>query len=215
MTEGEFRHLLEETRKAFEISYIKQFAEGQCPKLEWYYSVCATRIEPERLFILGFNWGAKDGECYCPQKNYPSESFMELGYNELGSLDRVKPWLSKYLPEKDLKEIGQSNFCFFRSKRADQITSHDRKLCHPLISKLINMARPKTIIGLSAQLRDHLLPSCQSVKTHDLMFERGAIKVTYKIAKGEFKSIPICFLPHPAYRLPKQKVEEAWSFCLP
>ncbi len=217
MTETDFRNILEETRKAFDASDIKQCAPKETP---WYYSVCATRITPGRLLILGFNWGAESNEPYQPQDVLPSKSFMEIDNKELGSLGRVKLYLRKYCLA-DLEDVGQSNFCFFRSKHASGISQRDLELCFQPFSKFIRVAQPKTIIGLSAHLKNHMLGSAmlRSVKTPapDLRFDRGGRQVTCQVVKGvylnESKKVPVYLLPHPNYPIPRQTREAAWDFC--
>ena len=69
-TEGEkiFERLLEETKKAYEKSDIKE--------KNWFYSVTTTSIEKNKPLIVGINWGVnkkwlKDGNNYNPQNVYP------------------------------------------------------------------------------------------------------------------------------------------------
>lgn len=217
MTKTDFRDILEETQKAFDASDIKQRAPKEAP---WHYSICATRITPDRLLILGFNWGAESNEPYQPQDVLPTKSFLEIDNKELGSLGRVKPYLRRYC-SADLEDVGQSNFCFFRSKHASEISQRDLKLCFEPFSKFIRVAQPKKIIGLSMHLRNHMLKSdmLQSIKTPtpDLTFDRGGRQVACQVVKGVFlnegKMVPVYLLPHPNYRIPRQTREAAWIFC--
>lgn len=207
-----FLRLLDETRAAFEKSQIRRIAEDAGKN--WRYSVCATRINVDSPLILGFNWGARVGEEYPPQVILPTESFLELPRKDLGSLSRIIPLLHEFLGE-DAARIGQSNFCFFRSKKEDQIREYDLGLCIPLFRELLHAARPSRILSLSTRLRQHLktIGALSGIEEKAIPLRRG----TYTAMRGRVVldevSCPILFLPHPNYPMPGAARREAWAFC--
>ena len=90
--------------------------------------------------MAGFNWGVKkellanDGKGRCGQVEYPLSNFEGNCY-ELGSLKRVIPLLYEYYP-RALAGM-QSNYCFFRSERENQITNKDLELSQDLLSSIL------------------------------------------------------------------------------
>lgn len=216
MTRHDFIALLDETRIAFEKSGIKAYSNEK--DKVWHYSVCATPLKPDRLLLIGFNWGARTGEKYEPQLDMPEKGFMEMANKDLGSFKRVKRYLKQYCPG-DLNEVGQSNFCFFRSEKDGQISAKDLELSTPLFEKLLQLAPPKAILGFSSRLRDHLLASdgFRVKSQEELPYERGGKAFRCKVVKGELQvdeqRIPVSLLPHPNSPLPGAVREQAWAFC--
>lgn len=212
MIEKQLQQLLQLVGEAYDASDVKK----NYP--EWSYSLCATRIEPRAPMILGFNWGAAKGHTYTPQDSIPPETFMDLYHNgNLGSLRKIVRYLETYFPEDEVGRIGQSNFCFFRSKIENQISSDDLKRCLPLFEQFLRIAEPSEILIFSAALRNHLktkFPGCFSEK-HTLVYPAG--NRSYTVEKGhlqrEAQSIPIYSLPHPNAHIPGSVRDAAWEFC--
>ena len=119
MRQIEFDRLVEEVEQAFEKSEIKKHVES-AGKNPWYYDIC-TRIVPQCVLIVGFNPGAKQNYDHERQSQFPEKTFME-SLSDQGSMCRVGKYLKKYLSQHIIEDIGQTNYCFFRSKNADQIT---------------------------------------------------------------------------------------------
>jgi hypothetical protein len=212
LDEQVFFRLLDETKVAFEKSKIRTWA--QAAKMNWEYSVCATRIDLDSPLILGFNWGARAGETYQPQMLMPTKSFLELPKSDLGSLSRIIPLLHEFLGEDALR-IGQSNFCFFRSKTAGQIGEDDLSLCRPLFRGLLRAARPSRILSLSSRLRKHLGRSgvLSAIEEKAIPIPRGTYTAVRARVVLEEIRCPIVFLPHPNYPMLGAARREAWAFC--
>lgn len=218
MTDAEFLELLTATKEAFEKSDIRRVAE-QCGR-RWFYHVAATRIVPGRPLLLGFNWGASKRADYHEPVSPPRDTFRELlEARELGSFARLAPYLVKHLPDVPFAEFGQSNYCFFRSETADQISGSDLELCRPLIDRLLEVAKPKMILGFSKRLRDYLttsvmLPAALQ-ESPPICLTRGSYKSAVGTMTIKADSLPIAFLPHPNFPMPRHAREQAWQFCFP
>lgn len=212
MTASQWQELQAATAAAFAGAPIKRLAQEL--GTHWYYSICATRITPARPLLIGFNWGASAQGGHEPQREMPTRTFEQLlDQQELGSLARIMPYLKRHLPDVDLSEIGQTNFCFFRSKTEDQITAEDIELSTPLFLKLLEIAQPSRIIGLSARLREYLggLPGQVEVRAVEHSGRRVLIGKGY--VEIDRRPIPVCVLPHPNHRLPTALREKAWQTC--
>ena len=210
MNKENFTNLLEATKKAYNKSDIKKIHP------DWSYSICATRIVPNKPLILGFNWGVNKQFKYKPQAEIPVTSFMEIENEDLGSMARIKQYLEKFLlNKKDLLEIGQSNFCFFRSEKENQISDFDLKLCEPLFLDFINFSKPSIILGFSWLLREYMVTNNFLLDLKDKTIRIGTrnVYVIKAKMKSDNKVIPIYFLPHPNSRISKELRTKAWKFC--
>ena len=193
------KNLFTELDDAFEQSDIKQYAEKN--KFSWNYSLTSTPIYENGLLLIGFNCGAAKNYPYKKQSGLPTENFL---LQDLGSFRRVVPYLEKYLSTDTIAKIVQTNYCFFRSSKQNEISEKDRKLCEPIFFKLVSLINPKQIISFSASLRELLLTR-QDIFTktfsQDIPSNRGVIKAIVGQMKINSKNIPISFLPHPNYPL--------------
>lgn len=227
MKQNEFNKLLKQTEEAFDKSDIKKYAEEN--DLKWNFSVCSTRIIPNNILILGFNWGVgkdpKTGKLcnYNPQSQMPVNSFKYLyENNHLGSLQRIVPCLENYMNSEQLSKIGQSNFCFFRSRYSKQISKNDLDLCKPIFKSFLNVTRPSNILCFSSKLRDYLRNSniLQNIVTDKIPYISGKRECIYEALKGEIvdaiytgTKIPLLSLPHPNSRIGNDARKKAWDFC--
>lgn len=203
--------LLHELEIAYAESDIKKYCleEGH----EWFYSLVATNLEQNGPLVLGFNWGARQNEKYKPQTFIEKSNFAKT---DVGSISRTFPYFRKYFGSDFLSKASQSNYCFFRSKNENQITSHDIKLCEPVFEKLVTLIKPTAIFCFSSQLRDYFLKSEKicDLKTLDIVFKRGSSDIAYTTIKGSLSSgISIFFLPHPNYPMKRDARDKAWEFC--
>jgi hypothetical protein len=213
----QLQELLIATEQQFNRSRIKAAAEQAGKK--WMYNIAATRITPQNPLILGFNWGAEEKERYTPVLE--DKTFLNsLNANDLGSMKRLRRHLVQYLHMDDdaMENVGQSNYCFFRSKSDGEIVKSDLELCRPLFEKLLEIARPSMILSFSNRLRDYLLGEN---RVSDVMRQpvptENPSKRNYRACKGFLEvhgsTIPIYFLPHPNYRLSGVARDAAWEFC--
>ncbi len=208
------QQIFTETAIAFDKSDIKRFGEDN--NLKWFYAISATRLTVDNNAIVGFNWGASSNENYQPQTIIPTETFRQL-YDKkwLGSLQRIYEPLKEYFPYEDIDNCVQTNFCFFRSKEENQITSADLALSTPLFQKLIDIIKPKRIIGFSNKLRDYFLNNnlCSSVETMNIPSNGKTLFVAKGIYQINGLDIPIFFLPHPNAQFTTAARQTAWEFC--
>ena len=218
MNDSAFAELLRLTRLAFDASDIKRQAEAQ--KTYWGYSICATRILPGATLIIGFNWGVGGkGAIYHAQQTQPTESFTVIrDKKELGSLARIVGRLNSYLPGA-IENIGQSNFCFFRSPYARDISPRDMEICIPLFFRFLELAQPSRILCLSRQLLQFFQDRgfLASIKQKQITYAKGTKSTSITVAKGDLRvkdgAIQIYFLPHPMAHLKKKVLDDCWAFC--
>lgn len=210
----DIQQLFTDTRNAFDKSSIKRFATEN--GLTWNYSISSTLLTADNNVIVGFNGGATDNYDYPPQTEIPPDNFKDL-YDKkwLGSLQRIYEPLKQYFPYEEIDNCVQTNFCFFRSKEENQITAADIQLSTPLFQKLIDIIKPKRIIGFSSKLRDYFLNHnfCTSPETLNILSNGKTlfvVKGTYNVSG---KSIPVFFLPHPNSKFTTSARETAWKFC--
>jgi hypothetical protein len=213
-TQKEIDQLFQDTKVAFEQSAIKQYAEER--NLKWNYAISSTQLIPHTNLIVGLNWGVGAGEEHGPQKEIPKDTFKDL-YDKkwLGSMERVYPLLKQYLPQEDIDNCVQTNFCFFRSKEEADIKAADLALSTPLFSRLITLLAPKRIIGFSHHLRKYLVNNNLLSQLEKKNIPNGrstihVIKGNYQVGNSE---VPCFVLPHPGARSSKEARRQAWEFC--
>jgi len=211
-----FNDLLKQTKKVFHQSDIKNNPRNK----GWGYSVTTTGIFINQPLIVAFNpavdkrWVEK-GNIYGAQSIYPMANFEEL-FEELGSLKRTIPFLKIHYPEA-LSGM-QTNFCFFRSEKDDQISHKDLGLCKSLFEDYINFASPSIIISFSARVRNHFMKEELLIdqESIDITYCKGKLKIVkakYRTATGEL--IPFIYLPHPMARVSSEERKRAWKYCFP
>lgn len=204
-----FNSLLIETEQAYSNSNIYRtdlVKKGQ-------YSVLATSIFKGSPLILGFNWGAAKALTYSKQTEYPFRMFSSSPY-DLGSLKRTLPYFEKYYPEA--LHGMQSNYCFFRSEKENQITANDLKLSQKLINQLISYSQPSSIISFSSKLRDYFLANhfIDNVKTTKLDYkDRNVIAIQGTFNQIIGKEIQFYYLPHPMAQISNEIRKQLWEFC--
>lgn len=211
----DIQQLFNDTRAAFDKSPIKIFATEN--RLSWNYSISSTRLTFASNVIIGFNSGATDNYPYQPQTEIPSANFKDLydKKNELGSLQRIYEPLKQYLPREDIDNCVQTNFCFFRSKKEDQITTVDLQLSTPLFQKLMDIIKPKRIVGFSNKLRSYFLNNklCTSIEELNIPSNKRTLFVAKGTCNINGRKIPVFFLPHPNSKFTTAARKAAWEFC--
>ena len=217
LEENDFKHLMNLIKNAYVDSDISKHCQKE--NLNWSYSICSTKIVPNNPLIVGFNWGAEDSISYQPQE-IPSKSFEGI-YNDLGSFKRVVPFLKEYISDDVITTIGQTNYCFFRSKIESQITENDLILCRPIFMELLILTKPKYLLVFSSRLRKYLtsLYAFSIIDSKQCVFYRGKnrTKVVFDAIKGKLKidgshkEIIIYILPHPNYPIKKEARRKAWE----
>ncbi len=200
-----FDNLLNETEKAYLASEIK--------KENLYYSVCSTPIFINSTLLLGFNWGKSNDEADKPQKKIPIIPFKQIP--DLGSFKWTIDFFNKYLPRENLQEFVQSNFCFFRSQKENDISLSDLKLSHPLFESFITYVQPKRIICFSARLKQYFEDNGKLFDCDPKIISSGLKTIYTTKAKIDIndRKISIFFLPHPNYPILGSARHEAWKHC--
>lgn len=203
--------LLEKLGPIYETSDIKKFCREKGH--EWSYSLVNSSMELSAPLILGFNWGAAQGE------KYPSQSHVEktnFETSDVGSLKRIYPFIREHFGQDYLSKANQSNYCFFRSSTEDQINETDIKRCSGVFAELIEILAPSSIICLSAKLRKHLIDTNQVCDQQEktIKFRRGSAEIEFVAVRGKLASgVDINFLPHPNYPMKREARSAAWQFC--
>lgn len=200
-----FHDLLKKTEEAYKNSEVRRH--------NWGYSVTATQIMKGKPLIVGFNWGVSAGYEHGPQKEYPLRVFAG-NYDDLGSFKRVTRYFEEHFP--NALSGMQTNFCFFRSEKEDQISPDDLERSRPLFEEYLHFSKPSVVLSFSSTLRDYLIHSGQlaDVKTLFVNGTRGKLQ----IVKGFYLTqtggrTPFVYLPHPNARLASVERNRAWQFC--
>ncbi len=209
--QAELSELLNELESAYSRSDIKEYCliNGH----DWFYSLVSTTLEKDGPLVLGFNWGASEGEKYKPQCEIKKSNFLT---EDVGSLSRIFPYCRKYFGDDFLSKITQSNYCLFRTKKESQITQKDIELCEPIFEKLVSALRSSSILCFSSKLRVFLLNNDKiaSLDSKDIQYTRGRSQVIYTAIKATLNSgINISFLPHPNYPMKGEARAKAWEYC--
>ena len=214
MTQTDFDTLANEIERAYASSAIKRYADEH--HYSWHWDL-PTRIIADSVLILGFNPGAKANVSYPRQVKPSTGGFLDacnkLNGEDAGSLVRIRSYLEKYqkyFPEDVIKQMGQANYCFFRSKNSGQITDPDVHLCERIFKRFLTMAEPSMILCFSSRAQKYLV---QFVK--ELVKAKNT--VGYQPAKGVIplgnKTVHVYFLPHPNYPIKTNVRDQAWAFC--
>ena len=207
----ELEVLLTDLALAYAQSDIKQYCARH--HVQWHYELLTSPLVANRPLIVGFNWGARADYVFNAPTCINAEDFLK---QDLASLRRVVPYLSRFLGDDELTAISQSNICFFRSQRASQISTHDLQLCQPIFARLVAILKPSYLIGFSAQLKASLCQQdlLEDIQTTAIRWQSGTRTLTYTACKAYLKGVGrIYFLPHPNYPLPRAAREQAWAFC--
>lgn len=209
--EKKLNALLEKLDQIYEDSDIKKTCTEK--NQQWGYSLVTTPMERLAPLILGFNWGAAQGQIYQNQTSIKKTNFLD---EDVGSLRRIFPLIRQHLGENYLARTSQSNYCFFRSATEDQISEADIKRCSGVFSELIQILAPSSIICLSAKLREHLIKTEKVCNRQDrtIRFRRGSSDIEFVAIRGMLASgVDIKFLPHPNYPMKREARSAAWQFC--
>jgi len=123
--------------------------------------------------------------------------------------------MKPFFDDEEINNCVQTNFCFFRSNKEEQISMADLELCTPLFQKLLLIIKPKRIVGFSNKLRDHFLQNklCSSVEILNIPSNRKTLFAAKGLYSIENEEIPIYFLPHPNSKFTSQARKCAWEFC--
>ncbi len=208
-----FTELLYEIKQVYLLSDVYKKSK----KNQWYYALSATRLAKNTPLILGFNWGvdsklAEKGLCASPQTEYPFTYFDGL-YDELGSFKKVVDKFHDYYTE-GLSGV-QTNYCFFRSPKEDDISAKDIEICEPIFDKLIKYLEPASIITFSKKLHRHLMNRENQVITEGIPSGDKTVYVSKGTIKINDSSIKYYNLPHPNnwHYNTSESIEKAWGYC--
>lgn len=199
-----YTDLLNKISKEFDKSDIK--IKQEKANAEWNYALCATPIQKNKGLILGINWGGNE-------KNYEISKIMPNG-NDVKTypfIKRSKSYLETYF-HINIEEVNfnYSNFCFFRSPKANDLSSNDFNLCLPIIKEYIDYIQPPWILSLGTGNIKYLK------KYFKTDFEcSGPIRIegnSNKAYKGSLMKFNFYNLPHPnAYYLSNDVYKKLWE----
>jgi hypothetical protein len=204
----ELEQLLNHVKAAFAESDIKKRCDATGQKHKWNYSLITGACLRKETLIVGFNWGAKNDTDYKPQTTIESTVWR---HGDLGSLARVRKYLTTHFPSALLDKISQTNCCFFRSKSAGQITEADLRRCQPIFMDLIQQMRPSLVVCVSDRARTLLKGSIAQYRDEHI---HDGEKTVFVAAVGRLcGKFPAAFLPHPGRHLRSEARNAAWNFC--
>lgn len=208
---NQLRELLPLIEQAYDQSRIKKWCKEN--NHEWSWSLITGACRRNSPLIVGFNWGAAQGEIYASDKDI-NENL--LSGEDLGSMTRIIPYFKRHLTHDDFDRASQTNYCFFRSHTEREISEYDLELCRPIFNSLIEIMRPSVALCFSSKLRHHMIKekSIIEFEHEEVVFTHGGKQLTYAAAKGRLASgVKIAFLPHPNYPMRKAARDAAWDFC--
>lgn len=175
---------------------------------EWVWSLAATQLYTDSLVIVGFNWGA-DRENKDPQDKLPSEPWHK---QDLGSLARTIPYLTRYYNNIELDKVVQTNYCFFRSSKQHDISSDDIERCHGIFMDLLKDLQPKQVLIFSSILRDRIKDQLSNKQIAKIpSSDRTAIAIRATWSNGG-REIPVGILPHPNTSITGEAREKCWEW---
>ena len=214
MNDDAIQQLYLDTQAVFDKSPIKKYAEDN--NFIWNYSISATRLKDGANLIIGFNWGAESGKPYAAQTKVPMENFKDLYDNKwLGSMERIYQPLKQKFPNDDIDNAIQTNFCFFRSKIEEEISHEDLLFSTPLFLRLLDIIKPKRILGFSKKLQNYFRENnlYDQVASESIPSNQRTLHVAKGYLKDSQQKIPIYFLPHPNAKFTSVARKKAWDFC--
>jgi len=175
-------------------AYEKSSLNKESP--QWSYSLCTTVPEIGQPIIVGINWG-DDGHYY------PAQTAVDLSpetpWGKMGSLNRLKKWMSHYFSDLPLSKFNQTNICFFRTPKADRLMYEDYELCLPIFSSFIADCKPCYIFGLGDPVIDAIKSHFSTQDQLDVDFPRLDVsaRIFQAILKIDGWWTFVNVLPHP------------------
>jgi uracil-DNA glycosylase len=216
----ELTDLLGELRTAYYESDIQHNEYCRVNNRRWAYELIQTALVEHQPFLIGFNWGVDNtweeyinGSAYNHQESIEKLKFVDI-YK--GSMQRSMSMCARYFGGVDFSEVSHSNFCFFQSKKEDQITEHDINLCVPIFDKMIAILNPSVVFRFSSKARDHMINHKSLVRNvcKRKVSSSDGVGNAYLAAKGELNNgSRVYFLPHPNFKLRTEARVMAWEFC--
>jgi hypothetical protein len=213
--QDQLQALLEKLATAFQAAPIKRFAEAQVPSKAWNYSLVTTTLERGGPLIVGFNWGAAQGEAYPPQRVISKSDYSE---QDRASLARLDGYCRQIFGPDFTSRVSQTNYCFFRSETQAQISDDDLKLCQPIFDELLSILAPSMVLCFSSSLRDYLIEKKRAVfdRRATIAYRSGNRNMTYEAMRGRYNDqCEIASLPHPNAKIPGDVRDRAWQACFP
>lgn len=182
---------------------------------DWHYSLCNSVPKIGQPLIVGFNWEVDSNH----KKTTISDLNTEIDWNELATLKKIKSYLEKTFTKYPIKNYNQTNYCFFRSKKENQISQKDIELCEPIFFDFISKIKPKYIVSFSAKLRETFIEKGYlKYYSKKIVFDgKKNIYAYHGFVKIDNWWTYIYFLPHPSYwdRINNQEtsLKELWKIC--
>lgn len=180
-----------------EDAYNKSDIKQQSEKYSWFYSLCTSKPKIGQPLIVGFNWGASSNH----KRQTIDDLKSVINWNEMSSLQKIKPFIKKYFPRISPDNFNQTNYCFFRSSKEAQISDDDIKLCEPIFFEFVSRIKPRFILAFSKKLRETLIKNGMIKYLNKKSVFDGKKTITAYhgfVNFGGWWSY-IYLLPHPSY----------------
>ena len=198
MTEEEFFYqLLSKTRDTF----LKSKTYQKFQDKNWNSALCETPITKNQGLFFGLNWGGDDiGQ----QTGYPAK-YRKRTWQ---FVSHSRKYFRKYF-NKEIEELNYSNFCFFRTPKANLLVNDDWKLTYPLFKEYIDFINPPWSLMLGKS--DYVLSSHVTIKETFSVWDSNNNKTVNGYYGILFKKYPFGAVPHPQARVSSEARNEIWS----
>jgi len=194
-----FSELLVETDKQYTKSpiYQKQLSHSK----RWYYAICATPISKGKGILFGINWGGSDN--FHPQTVMPSgQEVTEYHFIKQSRQFLEKQW------GLDFKSINfnYTNFCFFRTPKAEYLSLDDYLLSLPLFEKYVHYINPPWLLSIGG-INIKMLNTFGLLKNIQLHFDN---ENKFRGYSAQLWVYDIFSVPHPNAHLTTEARHTIW-----
>lgn len=197
-------------------AYKKSDIRLKSEKNSWFYSLCTSKPKIGQPLIVGFNWGVSSNH----RKQIYADLESVIDWNQMSSLQKTKPFIEKYFPRIRPDSFNQTNYCFFRSKKENEISDFDINLCEPIFYEFISRVKPRFILAFSKKLRETLMKNgmIKYLNKKSVFDGKKTITAYHGLVNfGGWWSY-IYLLPHPSYwnRINNREevLDQLWKICI-
>lgn len=200
-----YESLLNEIGIAFNKSDIKIKQDNQ--DVKWNYALCATPIQQNNGLILGINWGGNERE-YTIEENMPDGKDIKT----YPFMKKSKIFLKDFFDaDIELIDFNYSNFCFFRSPKAKELSIKDYDLSIPILKDYINYIKPPWILSLGVTIVG-ILKNRPEIICNPFEIDGCSQILGYT---GKLFGYNYFVLPHPNAQLHTNNRSEIWRVVNP
>jgi len=194
-----FEELLAETGRCFKKTDV--YKKQQAKNSQWNYSVCGTPILKNEPIFFGINWG---GSGVGRQK-------ADTQWDDITAYPFIKR--NRIFLENGLKlnfsdiNFNYTNFCFFRSPKADDLSAKDYDCSIPLFKKYVTYINPPWLLAIG-NTSFNKLRQYQSLDKI-VQYQNQTGKVNGFSAK--LWDLDVYTVPHPNARLSNTERNAIWT----